>query len=345
MRRLATGSIIYVLIALMPVFAQAPPGSVVIGSGSFSPIVKDLDKSLAFYRNLLEVSPPAGAAPAAFGTDKALLNFLGTPTAQVRFNTVRIPGTTMNVEIVEFKDIDRKPVQPRLQDPGAVMLVLLVRDVDSLFNRLKKEGVSVVTTSGAPVNVGRRQGDKTRGVVIKDPDGFHIALLQLDPLAETTAPASSNVIGSRFALTVANTDQAMRIYRDQLGLTPQTQDFFSDRNVDDFLNTPGAQLRHSTAQVPGSPLSVEFLEFKNIDRKPIVARIQDPGATRLQLRVRDTDATVKALQTAGGEVITTGGSGGPIDMRGLRVAVVRELDNLFLVIMTQIQQPAAGQRR
>src|SRR5262249_53163171 len=150
-----------------------------------------------------------------------------------------------------------------------------------------------------------------------DPDGFHIGLLQLDPLPETTAPASSNVIGSRFALTVANTDQAMRIYRDQLGLTPQTQDFFIDQNVDDLLNTPGAQIRHSTAQVPGSALSLEFIEFKNIDRKPIAARIQDPGATRLQLRVRNTDATVKALRTAGGEVITTGGSGGPIDMRGL----------------------------
>ena len=30
-----------------------PPGDVVIGSGSFSPIVKDVDKSLAFYRSLL----------------------------------------------------------------------------------------------------------------------------------------------------------------------------------------------------------------------------------------------------------------------------------------------------
>jgi hypothetical protein len=69
-----------------------------------------------------------------------------------------------------------------------------------------------------------------------------------------------------------------------------------------------------------------------IDRKPIGARIQDPGAT------------VKALVTAGGTVITTGGSGGPIDMQGLRVAVVRELNNLFLVTFTQGQQPARPAR-
>ena len=188
---------------------------------------------------------------------------------------MRIPGTTMNVEIVDFTDIDRKPVQPRLQDPGAVMLVLLVRDIDTLFDRLKKEGVPVVTAGGAPVNVGGN-GNKTRAVVIKDPDGFHITLLQLDPLPETSAPASSNVIGSRFALTVADTDQTMRVYRDLLGFQPESRDFVSDRSLNDLMNTPGAQIRRSTAQVPGSALQVEFLEFKNIERKPIAARIQGP---------------------------------------------------------------------
>src|SRR5436190_5372314 len=108
------------LVTIFVVAAQAqttaPAGDVVIGSGSFSPIVRDLDKSLAFYRSLLGVTAPA-AAPAAFGVDQPLLNFLGTPTAQTRVGTVRIPGTTMNVEIIDFKDIDRRPVQPRLQDP------------------------------------------------------------------------------------------------------------------------------------------------------------------------------------------------------------------------------------
>src|SRR5207244_4546321 len=88
-----------------------------------------------------------------------------------------------------------------------------------------------------------------------------------------------------------------------------------------------------------------FLEFKGIERKPIGARIQDPGATRLQLRVRDTDAAVKTLAAAGGAVITTGGNGGPIDMRGLRVALVRELNNLFLVIMAQGTTPPAPPAR
>ena len=308
------------------------PGEVVIGSGSFSPIVKDVDKSLAFYRSLLGVAPPSQVTPTAFSNDSALANFLGTPTAQIGVATVRIPGTMMNVEIVDFKDIDRKAVQPRLQDPGAVMLILLVRDVDALLGRMKNEGVHVVTTGGLPVNL----NEETRAVVIQDPDGFHIELLQLDPLPETTAPASSNVIGSRFALTVEDTERTMRVFRDVLGFKPQSGPFTDAANR--LMNTPGALIRRTAAQVPGSPLEINFLEFKGIDRKPINARIQDPGATRLQLRVRDVDTTVKSLKAAGGQVVTTGGDGGPINMRGLRVAIVRELNNLFLVIFAQGQR-------
>ena len=133
----------------------------------------------------------------------------------------------------------------------------------------------------------------------------------------------------------------MKVYRDLLGFKPQIDpDFSNEKAQMDLMNTPGAQVRRSTATVPGSALQVEFLEFKGIDRKPIGARIQDPGATRLQLRVRDSDATVKTLVAAGGTVVTTGGNGGTILMSGLRVAIVREPNNLFLVIMTQVPRPA-----
>jgi hypothetical protein len=45
----------------------------------------------------------------------------------------------------------------------------------------------------------------------------------------------------------------------------------------------------------------------------------------------------KALKAAGGEVITVNGDGSTINTRGLQLAIVRELNNLFLVIFTQGQ--------
>jgi len=344
----ATLSVLVLTGVLVPVQAQqpaaivpnaAPASDVVIGSGNFSPIVWDLERSLRFYSDL--VGAPAPTTIPAWTTDPALLNFLAAPTGQVRFGSVRIPGSTMSVEIVESTDVPRSALRYRLQDPGAVRLILTVRSLDSLLARLKLEGVPVVTVGGAPLTV--RNHNEGRAVMIQDPDGFFIELLQPNVLPETTAPATSNVIGASFGLTINDTDQTMKVYRDLLGFKPEIESTFSaDKTMADLMNTQGAEVRRSLAKVPGSAVEVEFLEFKGIDRKPIGARIQDQGATRFQLRVRDADATVKALVAAGGTVVTTGGDGGPILMSGLRVAIVREPNNLFLVIMTQAARPARG---
>src|SRR5689334_16265513 len=82
----------------------APASDVVTGSGSFSPIVADLEKSLAFYNDLLGATPPPTTP--AWGADPALVNFLGVPGAQVRVGNVRIPNSALRVEIVDFKDIE-----------------------------------------------------------------------------------------------------------------------------------------------------------------------------------------------------------------------------------------------
>jgi hypothetical protein len=42
----------------------------------------------------------------------------GTTGATERHVDARIPGTTMGIEMIEFHDIDRRAVRPRLQDPG-----------------------------------------------------------------------------------------------------------------------------------------------------------------------------------------------------------------------------------
>src|SRR5438128_1583641 len=96
---------------------------------------------------------------------------------------------------------------------------------------------------------------------------------------------------------------------------------------------------------PGQPIALLVMALTRI-RGFMMFLIAWSGFTnpgRLQLRVRDTDATVKALTASGGQLITVGGNGGPIDMRGLRVGIVRELNDLFLVIFTQ--PPAAVQRQ
>jgi catechol 2,3-dioxygenase-like lactoylglutathione lyase family enzyme len=318
-----------------PAPGAAPPGDVVVGSGNYSPIVNDLDKAIEFYGNLLGLTvPPAQApGPRPFSTDPAIRDMFGIPSAQLRWVVARVPGPNLGVEMVEARDIDRKAANPRPQDPGSMTLVLIVRDIDEAFAPLKAAGVPVVTPGGAPVTFG---ANKARGVIVRDPDGHFVELLQPSPLPETTAPPESNIIDARVRITVADTDKTMQLYRDQFQFQPQVGSFGTIPLLD-LMGLKGSQVRLTTAQVPGSALRMEFVEIKGADRSPIRPRIQDPGATRLQIRVKDLDATIGKLKAAGSTVVSAGGV--PATLQGgIRAAIMPDPDGLYFVLI-QVAPP------
>lgn len=75
-----------------------------------------------------------------------------------------------------------------------------------------------------------------------------------------------------------------------------------------------------------------LIEFKDIDRKELSGRTQDPGTTALQLLVRDVAALTKKLADAGVPVVTTGGA--PVEVApGLKISIVRDPNNLLLELV------------
>ena len=246
------------------------------------------------------------------------------------------------VEMVEITKADGKALDRRVQDSGAFTLIAIVRDLDAAFARLKQLGAPVVTRGGAPIPV--PAGSKSRAVIVKDPDGHFVELYQPDPLPPTQAPATSNVIEVRVRLTVNDADQAARLYRDALGLQPRAPgEFRKDRAVLDMLGLSGGEYRASMFTVPTTGLTFELMDFKGVERRTVRGNIQDPGSTRIQLQVRDVDAAVAALKQAGGAVVSSGGTTVELPGRGgatTKVAIVRDPDNLFLVLL-QAAAPAA----
>ena len=187
----------------------------------------------------------------------------------------------------------------------------------------------MVTPGGEPLAFGPNNG--VRGVIVSDPDGHFVELLQPNPLPETTAPADSNIIGARVRFTVADTEQTMRVYRDALLFQPQVGEF-TNIPLLDLMGLKGAQLRLTNAQVPGSPLRMEFVELKGAAGTPIRPRLQDPGATRFQLRLRDLDATIAKLKAAGSSVVSTGGAPATLN-GGIRAAIMPDPNGVFFVLI------------
>lgn len=333
----ASGLIVFAAVAAFaqapaaPVPGAAPPGEVVVGSGNYSPIVQDLDKAIDFYVGLLglTVPPPPTPGPRPVSTDPALLAMFGMPGAQLRFVTARIPGATVGVEMVEVRGLEKKAIVPRPQDPGSPTLILLVRDINAALAPLKKAGVRVVTPGGEPIALG--PNDAAKGVIVTDPDGHFVELLQPSPTPQTTAPEGSNIVGARVRFTVADTEQTMKVYRDVFQFNPQIGEF-RDSPLLDLMGLKGSQLRLTTAQVPGSPLGLEFIELKGVTGTPIRPRLQDPGATRLQIRLKDLDRTLAKLKSAGSSVVSSGGTPASLN-GGIRAAIMPDPNGIYFVLL------------
>ena len=310
--------------------APAPTG-LVVGSGNyFSPIVGDLEKAIAFYG---AIGFEFQGEPSNADANPQLRAMFGLPDARLRYQIGRAASIAGGVEIIEVSKTNLDPVSRSVQDPGAVTLVTTVRDLDGAFARLKQLGAPVVTRSGAPIKV----GTVGRMVVVQDPGGHFIEIVQPEKLTEAQAAATGNVVGVRVRFTVRDVDSALKLYRDALGfheLAPEGQ-YGGDAAVLDALGLTGGQYRVGQLQVPTSGLQFTLIDFKGVERKTKVAGIKDPGSTRIQLRVADIDAAVAVLGKAGGAFISTGGK--PLDLPAgantLKVGIVRDPDNLFVVLI------------
>jgi catechol 2,3-dioxygenase-like lactoylglutathione lyase family enzyme len=98
---------------------EAQTDSPVVGVGPFLHIVSDLNQSLAFYHDTLglELSGPAGDHK--FTDNPAVANLYGVPGKQFRAAVLKIPGSQMGIELVQWGEA-RKPID----GPGRIGLVL-----------------------------------------------------------------------------------------------------------------------------------------------------------------------------------------------------------------------------
>ncbi len=306
--------------------ASKPASAVqVLGVGHFSPIVADLDRTVAFYRDVVGLEI-ATDPPSTWDAEPWLRRLHGTPDSPIRFATAQIPGATWGIEMVEFKDPHRRPAQPRVQDPGACTVALLVRDFDAVYARLKRAGTPVVSAGGKPIDFPELH---SRAVIVRDPDGHFVELVQPSPLPETKAPASANVIGGGMRIAVQSVDRALGLFRDRFGMPFDAGKVFDSKSFVDLMGPTGGKARIGTATLPGGTL-FEFAEYQGVDRTPLMTRIQDPGSTRFQLMVSDLDAALAAFKDAGGTIVSLGGE--PVVENGQRYAVVRDANGVFFVV-------------
>ena len=334
MRRALTAAVLCGVLMLGPSAtgqAPSPPAAgsagAVVGTGTFTAFVENMDRSLAFFHDVfgMEVPPlPESGGRAYNRANPQLFAMFDIPGARERHQPARVPGTRLSVELMEIQDVDHRTVPLRIQDPGTATLVFMVRDLDAVLARVKQAKVTIATPGQKAVTM----ADGARAVLIRDIDDRFIELRQ--PAAIAAAASTADIVDLRLSIAVNDMDRTKRTYRDVLGFTVEGEtDFTADAATRALTGLSKADVRRSRAQAPGSTLWIEFVEFKGVDRTPLRMRIQDRGAARLQLRVQNIDAMVSRMKSAGMTVVSQGGNAVPIPPNFMG-ALVADPDNFFV---------------
>jgi catechol 2,3-dioxygenase-like lactoylglutathione lyase family enzyme len=311
--------------------ATPAPTGAIVGTGVFTVFVENMDRSLAFYHDAFGMDVPA--LPASGGrqynpANPRLFAMFDIPGARERHQSARVAGTGVAVEVMDIQDVDHKNVDLRLQDPGTATLVLVVRDVNSMVDRVVHSGAAVVTTGGKPVAL----ADGGRAVLVRDVDNRFIEIVQPASTASAAADASRDVLDMSVSIAVNDLNQAVHVYRDVLGFDVKVGDGFSADQASRMLSgLPKVESRRAQARANGSKLTLEFVEYRGVDRRPLKFKIQDRGAARLQLRAQNIDAVVDRVKSAGLKVVSDGAVAVPIPPN-LKGALVADTDNFFLTL-------------
>ena len=299
----------------------------VTNTGAFTPFVENMDRSLAFYHDVFDMEippmPASGSRPYNNRNDR-LFRFFDIMGAKERHQSARVKGIRTGVEAMEIQQVGAKKINLRVQDPGNATLVLLVRDVDATLARVKQANYPVVTPAGKPVEM----ADGSRAVLIRDVDDRFLQIRQ--PLSIPADAPQHNIVGIRAEISVVDLDKTNQVYKDIFKFTVENVTPFSaDKGQRALTGLSKAEVRRSSARARDSQLWFDFIEYKGVDRTPLKMRIQDHGATRIQLNTQNIDAMTAKAKAAGLHIVTIDGGPQPIppNMKG---TLISDPNNLFV---------------
>ncbi|HVZ21660.1 MAG TPA: VOC family protein [Vicinamibacterales bacterium] len=315
--------------------AAAKESGRVIGMVHFIHATETLETTVAFYRDVFGFE-----APIRPFTNPAVATLNNVPGIKLRASRPVFPDKSA-WEITEFTNVARKGGQARPSDPGAIALMIPVRDIDVVYAAAKKAGAPILSRSGMPEKIQTPHGPQ-RALVMRDPDGYLAWAIEV-PVSEATSPGLVQP-GVSMVAAVKDLDATARFYR-ELGfdLTGSTT-FTHDTALTDLLGLPAnSEFRALSAAIPGTTASrVSFYEWKGMPRTPFHLNVYDPGAGGFVLRVTNLDAIVANAKAQGMRVVSEGGAPVQFGPTSRNVFIV-ELNGMNLEL-TESSAPAAPTR-
>jgi catechol 2,3-dioxygenase-like lactoylglutathione lyase family enzyme len=285
-------------------------------------------------------------APIPFYTVDAINEFVDGPIgAEFRAAYMPIPGTStasdpaeqIYLEAFEYRHIDRNLTIPDLMDIGVSNLRFIVRDLDVVLANAAASDVAVITSGGQSVSVPVPAGftGTARSIMVRDPDGYPVELMEISPTPPSLAPASETILGTHMSLVVENIDNSLALFQRFINPDLQIWEVTPWQNTDSLetlRNIPSAQFRATVMLLPGTTIQLELLEFRGVAQNRYRPKFQDIGFGHIAFMTQDIEAVYAAMNELGMRSVSQTGTWTQINP-SVRAIYTRDHNDFFLEVI------------
>jgi len=133
--------------------------------------VADLERSVHFYRDILGFELVFQWNPQA----EYIRTVTGYANADIHAAILRMPNSEVFLEILEYREVNKTPIDTRTANPGTAHLAFFTDDCEGLYAELIAKGIKAVSPPVTPT-IGPNTGG--RAVYMIDPDGIRVEFIQ-----------------------------------------------------------------------------------------------------------------------------------------------------------------------
>ncbi len=274
-----------VLLAWLWLHASAPAAEPIVRRvDAVAVTVADIDRSVAFYRDVLGFTPVSDTEVA--GEDYERL--YGVFGARIRIASLRLGEETLKLEQFIAPRGRPVPVDSRSNDRWFQHVAIIVSDIERAYARLREYRVEHASSGPQRLPDWNPNAGGISAFYFRDPDGHALEVLQFPP--GKGDPKWQRSDGRLFlgidhtAITVADTEASLAYYRDALGLRVAGTSENYGTEQEHLNNVFGARLR-ITALRAGSGPGIELLEYlapRDGRPMPVDTRSNDLWSWRIQ---------------------------------------------------------------
>ena len=269
--------------------------------------VADLDRSVAFYQEVLDFEPVAETALSG-DTHERLMGVFG---ARVRIAHLQLGDE--RVDLVDYLAPEGRPYPEdmRSNDQAFQHIAIIVSDMDAAYDRLVGHGVQFASAGPQTLPDWNPNAGGIRAFYFRDPDGNHLELLEFPP--DKGDPRWHVDDGRLFlgidhtAIVVDDTDRSIAFY-EALGFRVAGASENYGIEQERLNNVFGARLRITALKALEGP-AIELLEYlaPSTGRPtPVDTLANDLWHWHIQMRTGAVDAAVDRVRDAGGHWVSPG---------------------------------------